>query len=109
MDNNELITVDGKEVDDSLIITFKKPYTFEGTTYEELDMNGLEDFSTEQFELAERQYTNSGSFSAIPEMTVGFAKYVASVITKKPIEFFNGLPANEMVKVKNVCVGYFYN
>ena len=89
------------------IIKLEKPYTFEGTEYNEIDLSGLEKLTVKDLVEAEKQFTASGQAAAVAEMSIGYAAIVAVMVTKKPVEFFNGLPAKEGVKVKTMVSSFF--
>jgi hypothetical protein len=90
-------------------ITFKKPYLFEGQTYEGIDISNIENLSTKDLSTADRLYTQQGNISPAAEMTTGYACIIANMVTQKPIEFFTNLPANEGIKVKTAVVNFLYN
>lgn len=87
-------------------ITFKKPYKFENRDYKEVDLSGLDDMKTSDLIDADVQFSTSGQFSVMNELSLGYAIIVASKTSGKPVEFFEGLPATEGLKVKNVVMGF---
>lgn len=91
------------------IVKLKKPYQFEGQEYKEIDLSGLQKLTAQDLIAAEKQYAATGQASAVTEMSIGYACIVAATATKKPVEFFNGLPAPETIKIKNVVTTFFYN
>lgn len=95
-------------MDDNAIIKFNKPYTFEGQTYTEINLAGLDDLSTTQLQQAERIFERGGGVSAMKELNIEFACIVASIATGKPLEFFNNLPAREGNKIKTAVGSYFF-
>lgn len=90
------------------LIKFKKPYEFEGGSYNEVDLSGLEDLTARDLSSAEKVVAASGQMPLMSEMTVAYACVICAAATKKPVEFFNELPAREAVKVKNMVTGFFY-
>ena len=78
--------------DDELIIKFRKPYEFDGETFTELDLHGLEDLRGRDLTAIEK----------------AFNKIVATKVTGLPAEFFEDLPVGEVEKIKNAVVGFFY-
>lgn len=88
------------------LISFKKPYQFEGTEHTEVDLSNLENLVTVDLIHADGQFGESGQFAVMNEMTTGYACILASKATNKPIEFFQQLPALEGVKVKRVVMGF---
>ena len=44
----------------------------------------------------------------MPEMSLEYALYIASVATGLPVEFFRHLPPKDAIKVKNRVTNFFY-
>lgn len=94
--------------EDELIITFRKPFGFEGETFRELDLHGLEDLRGRDLTAIEKAFNKTGVSSFVPESTTTYAKIVATKVTGLPAEFFEDLPVGEIEKIKNAVVGFFY-
>ena len=94
--------------EDELIITFRKPFDFEGETFRELDLHGLEDLRGRDLTAIEKAFNKTGVSSFVPESTTTYAKIVATRVTGLPAEFFEDLPVGEIEKIKNAVVGFFY-
>ena len=94
--------------EDELIITFRKPFGFEGETFRELDLHGLEDLRGRDLTVIEKAFNKTGVSSFVPESTTTYAKIVATKATGLPAEFFEDLPVGEIEKIKNAVVGFFY-
>ena len=88
------------------IISFSKPYTFEGTEYKEIDLSGLEDLTSEDLENADSQFSMSGKFDAMRESSTAYCMLLSATATKKPIEFFKKLGAKDTVKIKMVVSNF---
>lgn len=103
------ITAD-EEADDSLLIKFKKPYVFEGQTYQEVDLSGLENLTaTAMIKVENRLKARSNvAVDLVPEMSIAYACEIAGEACDQPVEFFKGLPLKEAVKVKNKIVGFIF-
>lgn len=91
------------------LITFNKPYTFEGTVYKEVDLSEIENLKTRDLAEADRTFFSTGQVALMNEMSTGYACIVASLVTKKPVTFFEQLPAKEGIKLKTVISGFFYD
>lgn len=91
------------------VVTFKKPYQFEGQTFESVDLSGIDDLTGDDLLEADRAYTASGQFSPLPEMTLAYAFSIAATVTKQPIEFYRALPAKEGLKIKNEVIRFLNN
>ena len=91
-------------LEDELIITFRKPFDFEGETFRELDLHGLEDLRGRDLTAIEKAFNKTGVSSFVPESTTTYAKIVATKVTGLPAEFFEDLPVGEIEKIKNAVV-----
>ncbi|WP_297429286.1 hypothetical protein [Clostridium sp.] len=69
-------------------ITFKKPYRFEGQTYDGIDISAIENLSLKQLDETSDCYG------------MEFTYRVASKLTNKPISFFMKLPVREVYKIE---------
>lgn len=96
------------EDQEDLVLRFKKPYSFEGETYTEVDLSGLEDLSAADLCKVGKMVKKIDGVDPIAEMSLPYAIYMAARVTGKPIEFFQQLPAREAVKLKNLVVGFLY-
>lgn len=94
--------------EDELVIKFRKPYEFDGESFTELDLHGLEDLRGRDLTAIEKAFNKTGVSSFVPESTTTYAKIVATKVTGLPAEFFEDLPVGEVEKIKNAVVGFFY-
>lgn len=94
--------------EDELVIKFRKPYVFEGETFTELDLHGLEDLRGRDLTAIEKAFNKSGVSSFVPESTTTYAKIVATKVTRLPAEYFEDLPVWEVEKIKSAVTGFFY-
>ena len=81
---------------------FSRPYTFEGSTYREIDLDQMDSLSAQDMVAAEKYLFKSGIISPLPDMTVEYICFIASK------EFFKGLQPKDMNRVKNKVTGFFY-
>lgn len=104
--------VNASEVDElieSNIITLKNPYTFEGKEYTEIDLTGMEDMTAGDMIRVEKLYSRANSgLNVMPEVSEEYALFFAASVTKLPIEFFYGLPAKTMMRIKNRVMGFLF-
>lgn len=93
----------------NMIITFRKPYTFEGKQYEKLDLTGLEELTGEDMIAVNRimSRTSPGS-DVMPEVSLEYACNLAARAAKLPAEFFFRLPPREAMKVKNRVMAFLF-
>lgn len=109
MDEKEIvIATDMDAVDSESIVVFSKPYSFEGKTYTEVDLSGLEMLTAEDMIAAGKYMTSKKSVSVAPETSVEYACFMASRATDLPIEFFMHLPMKDAAKIKNHFVNFIY-
>ena len=92
----------------NLVLKFSKPYVFEGESFTQIDLSGLENVNAEQMIATSKYLNKQGSFSILPEMTLEYACFMASSVTGKPVEFFRQLPAKEAMKLKNRVQNFIY-
>lgn len=98
-------TVD--EEDDS-ILKLKKPYIFEGKTYTEIDMSTLADMTVADLKAVARFAGKTSSGDLAPEVSLTFAIALASRKTGLSVEFFDGLPGYEGMRIKNRVMGFLF-
>ena len=96
--------------ENALVMKLDKPFTFEGQTYTEVDLSGLEDVTAGTLEnvgkiLAKR---SPGLNPATLEMEMSFCNLLAARVTSKKLEFFERLPARDAVALKSMIVGFLY-
>ena len=96
------------EDQEDLVLRFKKPYSFEGETYTEVDLSGLEDLSAADLCKVGKMVKKIDGVDPIAEMSLPYAIFMAARVTGKPIEFFQQLPAREAIKLKNLVAGFLY-
>ena len=108
--DEDKITQDNQVQDpeESLTVTFRTPYTFEGKEIAELDLNGLFDLTTADLMKAGAYARRKGVSATLPETTIEYCSFVAAQAADLPIEFFNTLKARDMLKVKNTVFNFFY-
>lgn len=107
-DNSIGIKAETKENEFDTVVKFSKPYTFEGDTYTEIDLDGMDRMTAQDMIDAEKYLNRSGVFSPIPEVSVKYVCFIASKASKQPIEFFEQLPPRDATKVKNKVTSFFY-
>ena len=95
--------------ENDLIVIFKKPFTYEGKTYTEVDLTGVENMTGAQLCSAQRMYSKTGSVAMTAVLDPNYSCIVAHMVTKRPIEFFKALPAKELDKIKRAISGFFLN
>ncbi len=92
-----------------LKVVFAKPYIFEGETYNEIDLSGLEDMTGEDLIRIEKALRMTGvkslNFETTPEGAFMYAAQAAGV----PVEFFDLLPIVEARKIRIVVINFLWS
>lgn len=97
-----------KKEEVSPVVTFGKPYFFENKEYTSIDLSGLDNLTAENMIAADKYLATNGVFTPMPEMSMEYSLFIASVATGLPIEFFRHLPPKDAIKVKNRVTNFFY-
>lgn len=108
MKENETVKTVEMQEDNQYLVVFKKPFIFEGVSYEEVDLSGLEELSAQDMIAANKIMERSGSVNAMPELSLEYACIISARATGKPVEFFKALPPREAVKIKNRVTNFLY-
>lgn len=109
MSEEKNITAETAQTEESsTLVKLSKPYKFEGDTYTEIDLAGMDSLTAMDMIAAEKHLNRSGVFSPLPEMTVEYVQFMASRATGYPIEFFKGLPPKDAIRLKNRVTSFFY-
>ncbi|WP_445506767.1 hypothetical protein [Niallia sp. 03190] len=88
------------------LVKFANPYVFEGKTYNEIDLSGIDGLTTEDVMNAEDMLAKSGTMAMVPEMNFTYLVIIASKVTGQPQEFFKYLPAKDGIKVKRKVLAF---
>lgn len=104
----EVLDESGEVIENESVLVLSKPYSFEGKTYEEIDLSGLENLTAADMIKAQKVLDRSGTFTFMPEMNLEYACIIAANATKQPVEFFNGLSPRDAIRVKNRVIRFFY-
>ncbi|MGL5435994.1 MAG: phage tail assembly protein [Lachnospiraceae bacterium] len=100
---------DGDNAENKYIVTFAKPFVFEGKSYEKIDLSGLEDLAARDMIAVNKIMERSGTINMLPEMSLEYACLISGKATKLPVEFFQALPPKEAIKVKNKVTSFFFS
>jgi hypothetical protein len=100
---------------ETLILTFKKPFKFEGKEYTEVDLSAMEDWTGDDLIRLTKKYNKlsggegDGSPTSVilPESDIEYDMFVAAEATGLPLEFFHTLPAREIGTLKTLVIGFF--
>ena len=100
--------VEETDITPDTVVKFTRSYSFEGKSYSEVDLAGMDDLTAKDMIEAEKYLFKTGTVSALPDQAVGYVCFIASRISDQPIEFFMGLSPRDMNRVKNKVTGFFY-
>lgn len=98
-----------EEVTSSFLLVFRKPYTFEGKEYREVDLSCMENLTVQDMSRIEKRRAMANGyqpFSLNPEYSVDYACYFAAEASKLPVEFFLGLPASEGIALRRMVSSF---
>lgn len=90
------------------ILKLSKPYLFEGETYTEIDLSGIEELTCRQMQSIEKKFLKINDNPILAEMTLRYSVILAAEATRRPIEFFDNLPAGECGRLKNMVTNFLY-
>lgn len=96
------------EAEDDRAVSLKKPITFEGKTYSEIDLHGMDNIKAGDMIMINRQMTRNGDISTSPELTLEYALNVANISTGIPLEFFEQLPPYAALALRKKVVNFLY-
>ena len=90
------------------VVKLKRPYTFEGKEYTEIDLGGLEGMTIQDAIDAQRDLfaQQEVASSLLCETTTAFAMEIARKASGLPIEFFKLMPRAAGRLVKHAVQGY---
>ena len=94
--------------DSSYLVVFRRPFVFEGKTYESVDLSGLEDLSAADMIAANKIMERGGTVNVLPEMSLEYACIISARATRMQVEFFRALPPKDALKVKNRVTNFLY-
>ena len=99
---------EGKETVERIAVKLEKPYVFENTEYQEIDLTGLEKLTIQDAIDAQRQLFGEQEVAAavLCETTTAFARTMATKATELPVEFFKLMPRGVMKRVAAAVRGY---
>ncbi len=101
-------TLDTQEQTKDHVVTFETPYTYEGKSYEDVDLNGIAQLNAMAESEAEKRMMRAGFVITDTEFNTMHACILASLATGLPEEFFTGLPLRETMKLKNAVNDDFF-
>lgn len=95
-------------VENYWIVKLKKPFTFEGNVYNEIDLTGLENIKAADMIAISRRMARNGNIAVTPEVTLEYALNMANLAAGLPLEFFDQLPPYAAIAVKERVVSFLY-
>lgn len=99
----------GEVEDNPLVINFARPFKFEDSTYNSVDLSGIENLRGRDMVKVSKDMARSGDISVMPEMSMEYAFMMAAKAADLPVEFFYDLPPKECIKVKNRVTNFLYS
>ncbi len=109
MDKDIIEFVPAENVEDEdRIVKFSKTYKFEGREYSEVDLSGLENITAVDMIEADKYLVRNAVVSMQPEANLSYTIFLASRVTKIPIEFFKGLNMKDAIKIRLAVANFCY-
>ena len=93
---------------EKIIVKLDRPYVFEETEYQEIDLTGLRRMTIQDAIDAQRQLFGEQEVAAavLCETTTAFARTIATKATGLPVEFFKLMPRGVMKRVSAAVRGF---
>ena len=88
----------------NLTVKFAKPYKFEGTEYDEVDLSGMDGMTIQDMIDIQKNLAGEIATLAAVEATTSFAQEVATKASGKPVEFFKLMPRGKIKKVQAAVI-----
>lgn len=97
-----------QENTEKIIVKLDRPYVFEETEYQEIDLTGLRRMTIQDAIDAQRQLFGEQEVAAavLCETTTAFARTIATKATGLPVEFFKLMPRGVMKRVSAAVRGF---
>lgn len=110
VDSAATLVDDEDDDEDPLVLELTRPYTFGGSTFEKLDLHGLESLKAGDLKRTAKLYMKlyPAANPATLESNMEYTFLIASRVLSQPLEFFDGLPARDAISLKTSIVGFLY-
>ena len=86
------------------IVKFAKPYSFEGTEYNQVDLSGMYKLTIQDMIDIQKNLANELASLAALEATTSFAQEMATKASGKPVEFFKLMPRAKIKQVQTAIL-----
>lgn len=104
----EVVEKSELEAMDKLMLKLRKPYEFEGEIINEVDLSGLNNITSKDMIAVNKRIERGGTINVLPEMTLEYAVLMASRVTGRPVEFFEGFPPQDGMMLKNMVTNFLF-
>ena len=91
----------------SYIISFRKPFVFEGEKYTQIDLSGLEELTGKDIKELQKVFFKPSPDNMLPEFDLDYCTAVAERVAGLPLEFFDQAPAYILSQIKLMVQGFF--
>lgn len=88
----------------NLTVKFAKPYKFEGTEYDEVNLSGMDGMTIQDMIDIQKKLAGEIATLAAVEATTSFAQEVATKASGKPVEFFKLMPRAKIKQVQTAIL-----
>lgn len=94
-----------REID--YVVRFKKPYLFNGKEIDQVDMSGLEELTTMDAQLIDREMAKLNHYPKAKFRDTLYCKHIAMRVTGLPADFFNMLRWKDINEIISTVTWYF--
>lgn len=94
--------------ENSALVAFSKPYTFEGTSYTGIDTSCLERLTGADLTAINTSLNKRGNTAPVKEIDYTFLEFAIAKAADVPLEFLEFLPAKEFSKIMRRAQAYFF-
>lgn len=91
----------------SYIISFRKPFVFEGEEYTQIDLSGLEELTGKDVKEMQKVFFKPSPDNMLPEFDLDYCTAVAGRVAGLPLEFFDQAPAYVLSQIKLMVQSFF--
>jgi hypothetical protein len=99
--------------ENSLVLKLKRPFSFEGKEYTEVDLSALETWTGEDVADVQEKYFKmhpevNPLDVAMVESNLKYCYFVAHKASELPLEFFQRMPGTNVGALKTLVIGFFH-
>lgn len=97
-----------EENENKYLVVLTKPVKYEGETYNQINLSGLEGLTGADLIFAQRALQQAGAFTTSPETDYEYVLLLVSRATKLPVELFHQIPLKDTYRIKRIVSSFLY-